>query len=81
MITTEIYTITDLLYTPALRCNQSKLALLLKISRVTLRKYMDDTNNERHSIFVVDGKYRFHCKPGSKHSGDKTNVNTNTSMA
>lgn len=66
MITTEVYTITDLLYTPAFRCNQSKLALLLKISRVTLRKYMDDTTNERHSIFMVDGLYKFHCTPSTR---------------
>ena len=71
MITTQIYTINDLLFTSAIQCNQSKLALLLKISRVTLRKYRDDTMNERHSIFMVDGRYRFHCTPGSKHAGEK----------
>lgn len=82
MITTNVYTITDLLYTPAIKCNQTTLAKLLNISRGTLRKYMDDTTNERHSIVLVAGKYRFHCNASARPTGVKNHAyNAHANMA
>lgn len=39
--------------------NQTSLAWALGISRGTLRKYMNDTENKNHVVIVRDGKYTF----------------------
>lgn len=54
-----MYTIRELLATPAIKWNQTKLAGLLHINRSTLRKYMNDTDNKRHSVLYIESKYRF----------------------
>lgn len=59
MKTIQICSIKDMLDTHAIDGNQSKLSLLLKINRHTLRKYMKDNDCGRHMIAVINGKYRF----------------------
>lgn len=55
----QMFTIRELLATPAIKWNQTKLAELLDVNRSTLRKYMDDTANEHHAIIFKHGKYWF----------------------
>lgn len=62
MIELKVYTIRELLYTPAIKGNQTTLATLLNINRTTLRKYLPDTNNARHVVFQWTGKYTFMSK-------------------
>ncbi len=62
----SFYTVKDLLLTGTVRGNLSKLALLLKVNRGTLRKYMDDTDNHRHFIWYIEGKYIFMNTPQNK---------------
>ena len=82
MITAQLYTIRELLYTPAIRYNQSTLAKLLHINRNTLRKYKDDSDNTRHVILVLNGTYVFQCIPSIKATGDKNHAhNAHTNMA
>ena len=59
MITIPVYTIREILMTPTIKYNQTTLANLLDIQRTTLRKYKDDTDNSRHSVLFIDGKYIF----------------------
>ena len=54
-----VYTISELLATPAIQHNQTRLAKLLHITRGSLRKYMRDTDNKFHSVLFIDGKYIF----------------------
>ena len=63
---TEIYSIPQLLMTPTIECNKSRLAKLLGIFRLTVAKYKDDINNESHVIIKVEGKYRFFVGPRTK---------------
>jgi len=80
MITVNMYTIRDLLYTPALKGNQTTLAKLLNINRTTLRKYKDDTDNARHVIFMRNDKYVFQCSPKKQVEIDHAN-NAHANMA
>lgn len=57
MVTLNVYTIRELLYTPAIKGNQTTLARLLKINRGTLAKYMVDIDNTRHIVILQDDKY------------------------
>lgn len=66
----NVYTIRELLYTPAMKGNQSTLAKLLDIDRATVRKYLEDTTVSRHVVFRLSGKYTFMAKSHT-HKGRK----------
>ncbi len=66
MRTLQVFTIQELLLTPTIKYNQTTLANLLHINRSTLRKYMDDITNARHSVLFIDGRYSFMSIPNEK---------------
>ena len=58
-ITMTAYSISDLLCTRSFMGNQSKLALFLKVHRMTIKKHLHDINQLNHMIIRRDGKYIF----------------------
>jgi len=61
----KVYTVQELLLTPTFMGNQCKLANYLNIHRTTLKKYIDDKNNEFHSILAMNGGYVFMTIPST----------------
>jgi len=59
MINVKITSLNEILMTPAIKYNKTKLAKFLKIDRGIINSYLDDINCERHSIICRDGKYIF----------------------
>jgi hypothetical protein len=55
-------TVSGMLFTKEIRCNQSKLAKMLGVNRGTLRKYMDDPNGVNHCIRLYEGKVQLMVK-------------------
>ncbi len=47
--------------------NQSELSRVLKVSRKTLRKYINDPTGDRHQIRVFDGEYQLMVKTHGSH--------------
>lgn len=57
--TVRAYTVKELLSSPAIKHNQSRLSTFLKISRGTLRKYMEEDDFSRHAVLYLGGTYTF----------------------
>ena len=58
----NVYTIRELLMTPAMQYNQTTLSKFLHITRATVKKFKDDTTNTRHSVLFIGGHYIFMSK-------------------
>lgn len=65
MVLTQIYTIDELLSSPALKYNQTALAKLLNCNRGTLRKYMLDVDGKEHVVRMNGARYQLMTIPSS----------------
>lgn len=62
----QVYTIRELLLSPTMLGNQTKLAKMLRIDRMTLGKYRDDVENKYHCILRADEGFIFMASGVSK---------------
>ena len=59
MIDVQVFSLSELLLTKAIKYNKSELAKFLKINRGIINSYIDDVDCERHSVIHRNGKYIF----------------------
>lgn len=59
MVEVQMYTVRELLFTPAMMGRIGRLAESLHIHRSTVRKFFNDIDNTSHSILRINGKYVF----------------------